>query len=114
MRNIVLEKPFTKSGGDTIPRINSLKVLYSLFLLYAQLKAIKIYWNYTADHLLLPHIKLFEKKKKKQKRGLELVSVSLFCVISEEKYFSCYVQITDQISLSGWLYFVRYWALCVL
>ena len=67
MRNIVLEKPFTKSGVDTIPRTNSLEVLYSLFLLYAKLKAIKIYWNYTADHLLLPQIKFFEKKKKKKK-----------------------------------------------
>ena len=27
--------------------------------IYAKLRAIKMYWNYAADHLLLPHIKLF-------------------------------------------------------
>ena len=34
------------------------KVLYSLFLLYAKLRAIDIYWKYAADRLLLPNIKL--------------------------------------------------------
>ena len=32
-------------------------------------------------------------------------------MISEEKYFS-YVQLTDQISLSGCIYFMRFWTLC--
>ena len=36
------------------------------------------------------------------------------CMIFEEKYFSGYILLTDQISLSGCLYFVRYWAiLCI-
>ena len=35
------------------------------------------------------------------------------CIIFEEKYFSGYILLTDQISLSGCLYFVRYWAICV-
>ena len=55
MRNIFLEKSHAKYGGETIPRsfpkISKLsisldqqsKVLYSLFLLYAKLRAIKIY-----------------------------------------------------------------------
>ena len=50
MRNIPLEKSCTKCGGETIPRSQlsiSLdqepKVLYSLFLLYAKLRAIEIY-----------------------------------------------------------------------
>ena len=52
MRNILFEKSFTKYGGEIISRpfskisidlwINSLK-FYSLFLLYAKLRAIKIY-----------------------------------------------------------------------
>ena len=63
MRNTFDEKSYTKRGGATIPRpfskksklsislINSVKVLYSLFLLHANLRAIKIY--------LLPYITLF-------------------------------------------------------
>ena len=54
-RNIFLEKSYTKCDGETIPTpffkksklskyLNKLpKVLYSLFLLYGKLRAIKIY-----------------------------------------------------------------------
>ena len=35
-------------------------------------------------------------------------------MIFEEKCFSCYVLLTDQMSLSGFFYFVRNWAICVL
>ena len=39
------------------------------------------------------------------------------CLISymsfEEKYFSGYILLTDEISLSGCLYFVRFWAIRV-
>ena len=71
MRNIFLEKSYTKCGGETSPRPFSeklklsisldqeSKVSHSLFLLYAKSNAIKIYWNYVADYLHLPHIKLF-------------------------------------------------------
>ena len=52
-RKLFFKKPYTKYDGETIPRpkrnqnlvhlwINSLKVLYSLFLLYANLRAIEI------------------------------------------------------------------------
>ena len=69
MGNTFLEKSFTKCGGETIPDpslknqnwtylwINSV-TFYSLFLLCAKLKAIKIYWNKALDHLHLFHIKL--------------------------------------------------------
>ena len=55
MRNIFLEKPYTKCGGETNSRPFSeklklgisldqqSKVLYSLFLLYAKLSAIEVY-----------------------------------------------------------------------
>ena len=55
MRNIVLEKSYTECGGENGPRLFSekltltisldqySKVLYSLFLLYAKLRAIEIY-----------------------------------------------------------------------
>ena len=62
------------------------------------------------NHLLLPHIKLSLKTK----RDLELFSLSHFLHDFWGQYFSCYVPLADQISLSGCLYFVRYWAICVL
>ena len=86
MRNISLEKFYTKFGGKTSPRPFSEKlkltisldqwpnVLYSFFLLYGKLSIIKICWNQAADHSLSPHIKLFEKTR----RGLKLVSLSHF------------------------------------
>ena len=55
MKNIFLEKSYTKCGGETSPRpfseksklsvsLDQLsKVLYGLFLLYAKLRAIVIY-----------------------------------------------------------------------
>ena len=55
MKNIFLEKSCEKCGGETIPRPSSKKskltrsldqyskVLYSLYLLYAKLRAIGIY-----------------------------------------------------------------------
>ena len=36
-----------------------------------------------------------------------------FFMIFEEKYFSCYVLLIDQVSSSGCLYFVRYWVVCI-
>ena len=57
MRNIFLETLYRKSGEETIPRpfskktkVNisldqSFKVLYILFLLYAKLRAVNLYWN---------------------------------------------------------------------
>ena len=34
--------------------------------------------------------------------------------IFQEKCFSCYILLIDQIELSDCLYFLRYWAICVL
>ena len=68
MRDILVEKSYTEYAGETIPRPLSkksklsisldqqCKVLNSLFLLYANLRAIKIERNQAADHLLLPNI----------------------------------------------------------
>ena len=55
IRNIFLEKPYTKEGEETNPRLFSeklklaifldlcSKVLYNLFLLYGNLRAVQIY-----------------------------------------------------------------------
>ena len=54
MRSVFLEKPYTKCGGETFPKRFSQeskptifldqqsKVLYSLFLLHAKLRAIEL------------------------------------------------------------------------
>ena len=47
-------------------------------------------------------------------KSLGLAFLPHFCIIFQEKYFSCCILLTDQISLSGCLYFLRYWAICVL
>ena len=76
MRNIFVEKSYAKCAGETIPRPLSeksklsisldqeCKVLNSLFLSYANLRAIEIEWNQAADYSLLLNIKLFLKTKK--------------------------------------------------
>ena len=52
----------------------------------------------------------FEKQKEVRNYSLCLI----FCMIFEENYFSCYTLITDQISLSGCLYYVIHWTICLL
>ena len=66
MRNIFLEKSYTKCRREAILRPFSkkpklrisldqqLKLLYSLFSLSTNFRAIEIYRNEVADHLLLP------------------------------------------------------------
>ena len=101
MKNFFLEKSYTKCRRETSARRFSgklklsisldqySKVLYSLFLLYPKLKAIEIYWNSAADHLILLHIKHFLKIK----RGLELVSLPYFL-----HSFSFYILLIHQVS----------------
>ena len=56
-------------------------------------------------------IRSFDQKQKKVWNQFPFL---IFCMISEEKYFFCYIPYTDQISLSGYFYFVKYWAVCAL
>ena len=49
----------------------------------------------------------------KSKQRFE-TSLHVFGMLFEEKYFSCYILLPDQISLSGYLYFERYWITCAL
>ena len=81
LRSLFLEKPYANCVEETVPRPFSKKsklsislnqyseVLFILFLLFGKLRTFESDWNYAADHLLLPHIKLFQKAK----RGLDLV-----------------------------------------
>ena len=47
-------------------------------------------------------------------KDLGIVSPAHFVYDFSTKCSSCYILVTDQISLSGCLYFLRYWAICVL
>ena len=46
--------------------------------------------------------------------GLGFVSPPHFVYDFQEKSFSCYILLTEQISLSDCLYFSKYWTICVL
>ena len=45
---------------------------------------------------------------------LGIVSPPHFGYDFSKKCFSCYVLLTDQVSLPDCLYFLRYWSICVL
>ena len=49
-----------------------------------------------------------------QKRVWKYFLHHILCKIFQEKYFSCYILLIGIISLPGSLYFLRYWAICVL
>ena len=49
-----------------------------------------------------------------QKRNWEQFLHHILCINFQEKYFSCCILLTDQISLSDCLFFLRYWSICVL
>ena len=100
MRNTFLEKSYTKCVEETIPRPFSKKskwnlslnlqskFLYSLLLLYAKVEGYGNILILIADYLLLPLIRLFFKKKERE------IAYLIFCIIFEEKYFSCYILLT--------------------
>ena len=126
MKTIFLEKSYTEYGEQTfqtlfwkikIARTSGLLV-WSFILFVFTVYQVEDYWNilkllrYAADRLLLPHIKIF--KKIKTRTSLELVSQPHFCIIFEEKYFSCCILLIDQLSLPGCPYFARYGAICLL
>ena len=100
--SLFLEKSYTKCIEETILRPFSKKsklsisldqyseLLFILFLLFGKSKTFESYWNYAADHLLLPHIKLFQKAK----RGLDLVFFSHFLIDFWRKIFLLLYSIT--------------------
>ena len=104
LRNIFLEKWYTKCAGETSPRPFSEQLKLGIFLdqlfkVYTVCFHCMASWEllkYTETKLLtmfLPHIKLF----KKMRRALELSPCLIFCIILKEKYLSCYTRLIDQI-----------------
>ena len=123
MRNIFPAKSNTKCTRETIPRHfckNSKqsmsldqwsKVVYSFFLT-CQTEIYRDILKLSSRPLDVTSYKGFSK----QKGGLELVFLPhfFFCIIFEKDYFSFYILLPDQISLSDYLYFLRYQVICIL
>ena len=84
--------------------INSAK--FSTSCLYCMCKSIipKYIETKSAGYLLLLHIKLFKKIKKRSGASLPPLFNGMFF---EEKYYSRYILLTKQITLSDCLYFLR-------
>ena len=79
--NIFLEKSFTKCGQEAMSKSFT--------------RAVEIHQNLAADHLVLPHIKFFQKTK-----SLKLVFLPHFLHdVLKEKHASSYILSADQISL---------------
>ena len=114
LRNIFLEKSYTRCGGETIlwpfSKKSKLsislgqysKALYILFLLFAKLRTIESYWHQVVDFLLLLHMKLFWKTK----WGLELISLSHFQYDFWRKIFISIYSITWP-NFNVWLPLIR-------
>ena len=74
--NIFIEKSYKKcqNQNSSYLWISSLKYYIVCFCYMSKSRAAEIYWNSGTEHLLLPHIELFQKSE----RGLELVCLSHF------------------------------------
>ena len=69
-------------------------------------------WGATKYYIFLDN---FWSYSKKQKEVWNLSPCLIFCMSFEEKYLSCYyILLTEQVSLPGCFYFVRYWEIIVL
>ena len=118
MRNIflknnsqnVVEKlfpdPFLKSQNWAYFWINNFKVLYSFFFNVCQVEGYQNILKLSCTSLAFTSYEAFLQNKKRSGTRLP-VSFSKW-------YFSCSILLTDQISLSVCLYFVRYRAIYVL
>ena len=116
IRNIILEK------SETVSRSFSKKIkiehnsgsivlcfIHFVFIV-CQVEGYQNILKLCSRPLVFASYKAFLKTK----RDLELVSYYIFCMNSEIKYFFYYILLTEQISFSGCLYFVRFWEIYAL
>ena len=108
MRNIFIEQSYTKSGGDTIPRLFSKKSKLRCWI--TGLKFYEVYFYcviFWGDHYISNCRPLFfpsyKNSSKKQKEIWNYSPYLTLCMAFEKKYFSCCISLTDQISLSDCL-----------
>ena len=84
------------------------KVSYNLFIFFVQVEDYQNILNLRCRPMVLLHVKPFEKNKKRSVTSLP-ASFS-----TRKRNLSCYILLTDQVSLSVCLYFFRYLAICLL
>ena len=101
--------PFLKTQNEAYPCVNSLKFHTVCFHCMLSWGLLKYETKLQATCFFL--IKSFFKKQKEVWNYSPLLN---FCMIFQVKCFSCNILLADQISLSGWLLFARYCAICVL
>ena len=93
--------PFPKNWNWAYLWINSLKILYSLCLLYVQ----ALDYQNISKLRCWPHAFTSYKTFLKHKNWSITNLPTVFCMNFGEKFFSHYILLTDQISLSDCLYF---------
>ena len=122
MRNIFLKKLCRKWGSKTSSRP---LFIFKNCLIWGQSK-----WSATLFQYISIALNLGNNKNKLYKTlgywsrdtlnfnfseiSLGLVSPPHFVYDFSQKCFSCYILLTDEISLSDCVYFSRYWEICVL
>ena len=106
-RNIFLHKSCRKCGEETNPsfNINSLK-LYTVFFIVCPCRGPL---KYIETKMQITCLYLIENFLKKQIEVLNQSPCLIFFLVFVEKYFSHYILLTDQTSLSNCHYFVRCW-----
>ena len=122
-KHLFFEKSYKKCGGETSPRLFSEKLKLSISLDHSLTfctvyfycmtswglsKYIETRLQTTCFHLILGFFLKQWEEVWNQSPCL------IFHIIFEGKYFSCYVLLLHQISLSGCLYFDKYWTICIL
>ena len=116
MRNIFIEKSYTKYCRETSSKLFSRKsilsmpqpseTLYSSLLLYVQVMDYKNILKPRCWPIIFTSYKAFSKNKNKSVTGLLVLFSPVF--FKKNVYLSCYILFTDKISLSDYLYFLRY------
>ena len=118
-RNILLQKSCRKWGRETSPR--------PLFIFWksviqgrSQCAAASFHYISIAHKLAYNKNEPYQTLRLLMQRYTEFWFLGkvflhyILCIIFQQKRFSCYILLTDQISLSDCLYFLRYWVICVL
>ena len=121
-RNIFLQKSCRKWGKETSSR--------RLFVFSKSFVWCESNWSAAWFHYILIALKLAYNKNKFHKtwdrwsrdilnldfleKGLGIVPSPHLCMNFQQKCFSCQILLTDQVSLSDCVYFLRYWVIRVL
>ena len=117
-RNIFLQKLWRKWGRE----ISSRPLIFWKSLIWGKSKWSVAYFQYISIALNLPYNKNEHKTLGYWVKDMLSFSFSekglllhhILCTIFQEKWFSWYMQLTDQILSSDCFYFSRYWAICAL